>query len=153
MEEVRRLEREAEIAEGLRLAREVFDRFVAPAYSQTGRATFYEATGLAANLRGWRGGEYVFYGAFDGEKLTGVAASRMGGSHVMLLFVAEERQGRGVARVLMQRLVADAPGPLVTVNAAPNAREAYARLGFAQAGPEVTESGMIFVPMEYRKKD
>lgn len=152
MEEVRRLEKDCEIAAALTLARRVFDRFVAPNYPPEGRAAFYEATELAANLKGHSEGEYVFYGAFDGDAIIGAAASRMGGSHVMLLFVEEAYQGQGVARSLMQSLVEDAPGPAVSVNAAPNACAAYARMGFEKTGPEITSSGMTFVPMEYKKR-
>ena len=151
MEEVRRLSGKSEIIAALELCRRVFDEFVGPGYTAEGRDTFRRVTMAEENLSKWEAGEYVFYGAFEGDILIGAAASRMGGNHVMLLFVDKKHHRRGIARSLMDALIADASGDRVTVNASPYAKGAYERMGFAATGASVVESGMIFTPMEYVK--
>lgn len=151
MEEVRRLNTAEEVIAALELSRRVFDEFVGPEYSEEGRDTFHRVTGPDENISKWQSGEYVFYGAFDGDILMGTAASRMGGSHIMLLFVGREYHRRGVARALMKELIADAAGNKITVNASPYAEAAYARMGFVPVKGETEAEGMTFIPMEYRK--
>lgn len=149
VEEVRRLTTEAEVRAALELSRRVFDEFVAVDYEARGRDTFYMATDPCENISRWHGSEYVFYGAFEGELMKGMAASRMGGSHVMLLFVDKAYHRQGVAKRLMAALIQDAPKHTLTVNASHYGVGAYERMGFKVAGPEVTEQGMTFTPMKY----
>lgn len=151
MEEVRRLNTDDEVRAALELSRRVFDEFVGPDYSQEGRNTFYRVTEPDENSPRWQAGEYVFYGAFDGEVIAGTAASRKDGSHIMLLFVDKAYHRRGIARRLVDALIADAPGNSLTVNASPYAEKAYERMGFKRRGERITEDGITFIPMEYNK--
>ena len=151
MEEVRRLCRAEEVTAALELCRRVFDEFVGPDYSRQGRDTFYRVTGPEENITGWQAGEYVFYGAFKGDALTGAAASRSRGSHIMLLFVDKAYHRRGIARALVEALIEDMPGNTLTVNASPYAEKAYERMGFVPIGDKAAADGMTFIPMEYRK--
>ena len=151
MEEVRRLNTDDEVMAALELSRRVFDEFVGPDYSQEGRNTFYRVTEPDENIPRWQAGEYMFYGAFDGEVIAGTAASRKDGSHIMLLFVDKAYHRRGIARALINALMENAPGGKLTVNASPYAEEAYKRMGFVSMGDAVTRDGMTFIPMEYVK--
>lgn len=151
VEEVRRLNTADEVRAALTLSRRVFNEFVAPDYGEAGRETFIKVTEPEENIAKWKAGEYVFYGVFADDVLMGTAASRKDGSHVMLLFVEKAYHRRGVARALMEVLVKDAPGPKITVNAAPYAEAAYERMGFIRTGEAVTKDGMTFIPMEYIK--
>ena len=151
MEEVRQLKNARELRSALELCRRVFDEFVAPDYSEEGHNTFHKVTEPEENISRWQAGEYVFYGAFDGDNLIGTAASRMRGSHIMLLFVDKAYHRRGIARALINALMENAPGGKLTVNASPYAEEAYKRMGFVSMGDAVTRDGMTFIPMEYGK--
>ena len=151
MEEVRRLKTEDEVRAALKLSRRVFDEFVGPDYSEEGRNTFYRVTEANENIPRWQAEEYVFYGAFDGGHIAGTAASRKGGSHIMLLFVDKAYHRQGIAHRLVDALIADAPGNKLTVNASPYAEKAYERMGFVPTGTIVTNDGITFIPMEYNK--
>ena len=151
MEEVRRLNTDDEVRAALELSRRVFDEFVGPDYSQEGRNTFYRVTEPDENIPRWQAGEYMFYGAFDGEVIAGTAASRKDGSHIMLLFVDKAYHRRGIARALVEALIEDMPGNTLTVNASPYAEKAYERMGFMPIGDKAAADGMTFIPMEYRK--
>lgn len=151
VEEVRRLNTADEVKAALKLSRGVFDEFVGPDYSAEGRETFRKVTEPAENIAKWQAGEYAFYGAFDSGFLVGAAASRMDGSHVMLLFVDKAYHRRGIARALMDVLIQNAPDARLTVNASPYAKAAYERMGFVHTGEAVTKDGMTFIPMEYVK--
>lgn len=151
MEEVRRLNTDNEVRVALQLSRRVFDEFVGPDYSEEGRNTFYRVTEADENIQRWQAGEYVFYGVFDGGIMAGTAASRKGGSHIMLLFVDKAYHRRGIARRLVDALIADAPGDKLTVNASPYAEKTYEHMVFKRTGVKVTKDGITFIPMEYSK--
>lgn len=151
MEKVRLLTTLEEVRDALELSRRVFDEFVAPDYTAQGRGTFYMVTEPEENIARWQSGEYAFYGAFVEDSLAGIAASRASGSHVMLLFVDKAHHRRGIAKRLIHRLIEDAPGDGITVNASPYAVEAYEHMGFRKTGCPMTDKGITFTPMEYTK--
>lgn len=73
--------------------------------------------------------------------------------HVYHLFVLEQYQRQGIARTLWnvakQAALADGQVETFTVNASPNARPVYEKLGFrAVAGP-TERNGIITIPMQY----
>ena len=72
------------------------------------------------------------------------------GPHLALLFVDPALQRHGLGRRMLARalkLWPQAGVSQVTVNASPNAVEAYARLGFAPDGEVQTHNGITFQPM------
>lgn len=95
-------------------------------------------------------GAYRYFVAESGGRLTGVVATR-DDRHLLLLFVAKEARGQGLARALWECARAacvsnNRSGPF-TVSAAPDAVPMYERLGFAPEGPATTEHGITRVPM------
>ena len=151
VEKVRRLITSDEVPAALKLCRRVFDEFVAPDYSEEGCKTFHKVTEPEENIPKWQAGEYVFYGVFDGDNIIGTAASRKGGSHIMLLFVDKAYHMRGIAHELVNALIADSSCQKLTVNASLYAEKAYERMGFERLGDRVTKDGITFIPMEYNK--
>lgn len=125
----------------LSLVWETFLLFEAPDYGPEGVETFRNFIGDRENLRAVN-----LYGAFDGDRLCGVAATRKGGTHLSLLFVRKEFQGRGIGRTLIERIQKDAPGS-VTVHSSPFAVEFYRHMGFAATDVEQLEDGIRFTPM------
>ncbi|MDP6967900.1 MAG: GNAT family N-acetyltransferase [Gammaproteobacteria bacterium] len=67
--------------------------------------------------------------------------------HVYHLFVAEEHQGKGVARKLWEHAAAYLGSDRYTVRAAIYAVPVYKRFGFKEAEPVASKDGMIFQPM------
>ncbi|PWM38428.1 MAG: hypothetical protein DBX52_07315 [Clostridiales bacterium] len=138
---VRRLE-EAEQMQALRLAEDVFLKTVAPGYT---------AEGIENYRRTLRDPEYTgtlcFYGAFRKERLIGMLATRGGGGHIALFFIAGRYRHKGLGRRLFQLAEKDCPYEKITVNAAPGAAAVYRSLGFAETAGEQHDHGMRYLPM------
>ena len=137
----------AETADAIALAWRVFQQFEAPDYSAAGvesfRSTIYNAN-YTAQLR--------LYGAYQEGAPVGMIATRSEGAHIALFFVEEAFQRQGIGKALFQRILPDAPGSVITVNASPFAVPVYQRLGFtAQAGEQVRD-GIRFTPMRYEAR-
>lgn len=133
-----RTERDVAVALALR----VFQAFEAPDYSAEGAATFSGSLHDERYLSA-----LCLYGAFLGEELAGMLATRSGGTHIALFFVEGRYHGRGIGRALLEAARRDCPGGRLTVHAAPFAVPIYHHLGFHDTDAERTEHGLRFTPM------
>lgn len=129
----------------LQLAWMVFDEFEAPDYSIQGTDTFHEAICDPSYT-----GQLVCYGAFEQDELIGMLATRNGGNHIALFFVAGAYHRQGVGRKLFALACRDNRSGQLTVNAAPYSLEIYRHLGFYATDAEQLEKGMRYTPMRYR---
>lgn len=127
----------------LALVQRVFDEFEAADYGPIGAAQFRRSILDKGYLEA-----LVFYGAFCGKTLVGAAASRSEGRHIALLFVEREFQKKGAGRALFHALCSNCPSDKITVNSSPFAVSAYHAMGFRDTGPECSEGGIRFTPME-----
>lgn len=147
-----RSEEEARAASAVALA--AFDRFVAPHYSEEGRATFHKYAAGDFLLYRLSQGETGFIAVEDegeGERVVGMATARSG-THLAMLFVHPDAQRKGIGRALLDEVVRyvkqATPGlDLLTVHSSPNAHDAYLRFGFKDTGPEVEDQGIRSIPM------
>jgi GNAT superfamily N-acetyltransferase len=134
----------------------VFNRFVAPLYSQTGVQAFARyATGAAMAVRVQD--DHTVFVAEEDEHLVGMIEMR-NYHHVSLLFVAAGAQRRGIGRRLLQAAIEAGRGlgvesDWITVHASPNAVAAYRSMGFPEVGPQTVEHGIHYVPMTKRIAD
>ncbi len=147
--EIRELAKE-EYSAALDLAWEVFGVFEAPDYAPQGTQAFYASIhdpDFLAQLR--------IYGAFDGDALIGILATRSGGTHIALFFVRGAYHRQGVGRQLFLRACGENPTGQMTVNSSPYAVEVYRRLGFCETDAEQTTDGIRYTPMlcETRRAD
>ncbi len=135
-----------EADEACALAREVFDRFIAPTQEARGIRMFH---GFAqpGKLLPRHTTRYTSWVAAAGPEL--VAMLHIPAcNHISMLFVAPGQQGRGCGAELVRIATqASALRPPLTVNASPNAVGFYAKLGFASTGPEQTINGVRFQSM------
>lgn len=143
----------AELSAASILIREVFDTFEAPGYPPEGVETFRRFTAPETLTARLHSGEMSIWGAFCGQQLTGVLASRSP-SHISLLFVDTPYHRQGIARALFSvfRDHCLAARPVlrhITVNSSPYAVEIYRRLGFTTTDAELTADGIRYTPMEY----
>lgn len=143
--EVRRLAR-IELPEALELAWEVFSEYVAPGYSEEGIRTFQSVLQNPETTE-----NFSFYGAFDGENLAGMAATRNGGEHISLFFVRTPYQGKRAGRALFGAMRKDSPSGCLTVNSSPYALAVYRCLGFSGDGEERLQDGIRYIPLRYGK--
>lgn len=123
------------------LVLEVFMQFEAPDYGPQGMETFkrvgIEDASYMASL--------VIYGAYVGNRLVGVIATRHGGDHIALFFVKGRYHRQGIGHALFDKVKRSG----MTVNASPYAEKVYEHLGFLRTDEAQTFQGIRFVPMRY----
>ena len=133
------------------LVSRVFLEHVAPLYSETGIAKFFDLVSPAW-LHEISSQEGCFVQiALKGTAPVGVVAV-VETSHIALFFVESGHQGQGVGRRLMEGAVrrigdAEPASGAITVNASPNSRPIYRKLGFQALGDEIDEEGLLYTPM------
>ena len=135
----------ADLRNAARLTARVFNQMVAPLMDAEGVRHFIEYASAEAWQQRQREGHRTWLARRD-KRVVGVAHVR-DGTHLSLLFVDTRHQGQGVARVLIGTLIAALGVDRLTVNASPNAVEAYQHLGFVAQGPEDKKSGIRYTPM------
>lgn len=136
-----------ETGTALNLAWKVFQRFEAPEYSEEGVASFQKTIHDPQFT-----GRIRCYGAFDGERLIGMLATRSEGTHIALFFVEETYHRQGVGKGLFEAALSDLTGNRMTVNASPYAVPVYRRLGFVETKPEQLTDGIRYTPMCYTRQ-
>ncbi|MFP4014237.1 MAG: GNAT family N-acetyltransferase [Chitinispirillaceae bacterium] len=128
---------------------EVFDEFVAPSYSREGVETFFRHVTVEFLQSLSERFGFVLRAVHEGETV-GVIAVR-DKNHIALFFVKGNYQGRGVGRALLDRardIVAAEGETCMHVHSSPFAVRHYEALGFRTTGPEKTETGIRYIPME-----
>ena len=131
----------------------VFNQFVAPEFSQDGVEEFMkyiQPDVLSGHLKS----NLFALVAASGSEIVGVIAVR-DYNHVALFFVDHRRQRRGIGKELFKKALEicihhDAKTPKITVNASPNAIDAYKVLNFEPTDSEQCVNGIRFVPMTLR---
>ena len=136
---------EAGFRDAARLTLAVFNQTVAPLMDAEGVRHFMEYASAEAWLQRQREGHRTWLARRD-KRVLGVAHVR-DGTHLSLLFVDPRQQRQGIARALIATLIKALGVERLTVNASPNAVEAYRRLGFVAQGPEDKKSGIRYTPM------
>ena len=137
------------------LTRRLTSEHIARDFTAEGRRFLHDALRpeqIAENMRTC----CRYFAAELGGEIVGVVATR-DDRHLLMLFVDEKVQGRGLARRLWERakgacMEAGYPGPF-TVSAAMGAVPVYEKLGFAATGPATTEHGVTRLPMATRSPD
>ncbi|MDE2278895.1 MAG: GNAT family N-acetyltransferase [Xanthomonadaceae bacterium] len=136
------------------LVRRLTRRWILPEQTHEAGVALLSRQGAAAQRMRMAEG-HRFHLAWLGDVLVGVATMRDDG-HLTQLFVGTRYQGRGIARRLWRRAMADAVRRAgtrrFTLNASRCALPAYRRLGFVATGPErLSPSGVLTTPMELKR--
>jgi GNAT superfamily N-acetyltransferase len=87
-------------------------------------------------------GALIFYGAFDGETLVGIIATRNAGNHIALFFVDGKYHRQGIGRELFKEVLRDNTTGEITVHSSPYAVEVYRHLGFIALDRERVTDGI-----------
>ena len=136
-----------QLERSLPLVWDVFCEYEAVNYPESGKEAFRNAISSA---------DYIdmlsAYGAFDGEKLVGIIATRSSGTHIALFFVDGAYHRRGIGKSLFEACVADNHNERITVHSSEYAAEVYRRLGFVQTEGMQVDGGIRYIPMVYERK-
>ena len=127
-----------ETQSALQLVWEVFQEFESPDYTQEGINEFYKTIHDENYIS-----ILTMYGAFSGEKLVGVIATRNNGRHIALFFVDGKYHRQGIGKQLFEAVRTDK----MTVNSSPYAVGIYRKLGFKAVDEEQSVNGLRFTPM------
>lgn len=135
-----------EIDEALPLVLDVFNEYEAVHYPETGKETFCQAICSPEYLD-----MLTAYGAFDGDNLIGIIATRNAGSHIALFFVRGDYHRRGVGKMLFEECIKENKNKQITVNSSEYAVVVYKKLGFAQVDSLKEEEGIGYIPMLFNR--
>ena len=91
-----------------------------------------------------------FWGRFENGELIGVLALRK--NRIVLLFVREDSQRRGIGTELVRFAAGICQGELLTVDSSPSSVEFYKKLGFVPSGPLSGKGNIISMPMQARRE-
>lgn len=144
---IEKLNRE-QIEKALPLVWDVFCKYEAVNYSESGKEAFRSAINSADYLD-----MLSAYGAYDGEKLVGIIATRSEDAHIALFFVDGAYHRRGIGRSLFEACIADNCNARITVHSSEYAAEVYRRLGFVQTDKMQVDCGIRYIPMVYERKN
>ena len=134
---------ERDLQPALDLALSVFMQFEAPDYSPPGIKTFRDFLQDAEAVSALH-----IYGAYEGEQLVGMLATRgEDGAHIALFFVDAAFQGRKIGRALFEAAQRNCRSDIMSVNSSPYAVHIYERLGFTAVCDEQVTDGIRFTPM------
>lgn len=143
---IKRLNRK-EIEGALPLVWDVFCKYEAVNYPEDGKEAFRNAIHSEEYLN-----MLTAYGAFDGDRLIGIIATRNNGSHIALFFVAGEYHKRGIGRKLFENCLANNDSSRITVHSSEYAVGIYERLGFLQIDDMQEDAGIRYIPMEFKRQ-
>ncbi|MDO4491663.1 MAG: GNAT family N-acetyltransferase [Lachnospiraceae bacterium] len=135
-----------EIDQAMPLVLEVFNEYEAVHYPENGKEAFRQAVCSKDYLD-----MLTAYGAFNGDTLTGIIATRNNGSHIALFFVRGDYHRQGIGKMLFEECIRDHKNTEITVNSSEYAVEVYKKLGFVQVDSLKDEDGIRFIPMLYQR--
>lgn len=144
--QIRRIEAD-EADRAFQLVMSVFMEYEAPDYSEQGVESFKSSV-FSDEYRAM----LTIYGAFEGNELQGVIATRSEGRHIALFFVDGKQHNQGIGRKLFEEVKRQCKAEKMTVNSSPFAVRIYEKLGFKKTSDEQTVDGIRFTPMECKIK-
>lgn len=136
----------AEINSALPLVWRVFCEYEAVNYSENGKQAFWDAVHSEEYLN-----MITAYGAYNGNELLGIIATRNEGKHLAMFFVDGAHHKKGIGRSLWKAMLADNTADSITVHSSLYAVDIYKRLGFVQTGPVSIENGIKYLPMVFSR--
>lgn len=139
---IRKIKQE-EIERALCLVWKVFQEYEAPDYTKEGMKEFYKSIHDENYIS-----ELCCYGAFVGEELVGIIATRNERTHIALFFVDGKYHRQGIGKRLFQTVQMKCYSDKMTVNSSPYAVPVYHKLGFVDTNGEQAINGLRFIPME-----
>lgn len=123
-----------------------FSKSVAGTLSEEGVLTFSKIASSDAFLNRMQEDNVMLVAECD-EEIKGVIELKEG-RHVAMLFVAPEKQMKGIGRRLLSSALSYARVGTVTVRASLSSVPAYKKYGFECKGDIAESAGLVYQPME-----
>ncbi len=146
--------REATIVDAERISKLIcrsVREHIAPTLSDRGAAHLLSRMDVVS-VEGYFQDGYVFFVAEEADQLVSVSAIRPP-AHLFYLFVDSSCCGRGVGKRMWHhardRILADQPTAVITVNSSLNATSVYEHFGFVKQGPVEEDHEVTFQPMRW----
>lgn len=128
---------------------DIFIKHVAPDYSAQGIKEFNKVIKSGYLKRRIDAGDVIKKFSID-DKIVGIC--QINQSHIVLLFVDNSHQSRGIGRLMIDWIKKGIKtirvNGFVTVNSAPNSIRFYEKAGFVSQDIEQEKNGIKFVPMK-----
>jgi len=143
------------LKQALALVNNVFSEFVAVDYTEQGKKSFadYLKTKYDEMSSDIETEHKKLWGYYQDDEIIGVIATR-DISHIALMFVDKHHHRKGIARKLLDNVLAEINGNVditeMTVNSSPYAVKFYERLGFVKTDEQQEKNGIIYIPMARR---
>lgn len=93
--------------------------------------------------------ELRIYGAFEGNRLTGIMGTKNEGKHISLFFINKEFHRKGIGKQLFDYSQCDCPANEITVNSSTYAIKFYESLGFEKTDDKQQTNGLRYTPMKF----
>lgn len=143
--EIKHLKRK-DFENALSLVWKVFLQYEATDYPEEGKQAFKQAIYSE---------EYLdmldMYGAYDGDKLIGVIATREHQTHIALFFVDGQYHRKGIGKQLFQACMKDNHAQKITVNSSLYAADIYRKFGFIDTSECQESGGIRYIPMSWTR--
>ena len=145
--------KKGEEEQAIDLVLSVFDKLVAPEYSNEGITEFRKYAGAEALAERLKSNSFVLIAESDGN-LIGMIEVR-DNCHVAMFFVRQLFQKMGIGKTLLKHPINLSSKnhidlKKITVNSSPNSVVAYKKMGFIATDVEQIVNGIKFTPMELK---
>lgn len=128
----------------------IFDKHVAPHYSEEGREEFYKVI-TPEHLQSTCDNGAMLNKFYFKNELVGVTQVKE--NHIILFFVSDQHQGLGIGALMMnwvkKSIQQSNNAGVITVNSAPNSLGFYNKLGFRADDILQEKNGIKYTPMRF----
>lgn len=135
-----------ELYDALPLVWKVFCEYEAIDYPEAGKRAFWDAIHSEDYIK-----TLTAYGAYEGNDLLGIIATRNEGKHLALFFVDGTHHHKGIGRKLWEAVLRESTSEKITVHSSLYAVEIYKKLGFKQTADVQSDGGIRYLPMAFER--
>ena len=139
--------RPEDVCPAIDLALHVYMEYSAPQSTPEGIAHFLASCEDETMLEKYSSGQWHMHVALDRETIIGMVCEKRG-THISRLYVDPAYHRQGIAKALMDAIIAAMNTPRITLNSSLHALPFYTNYGFTPTGEECPHSKNI-TPMVY----
>ena len=135
-----------DVRPALDFAQAIFVQYVLPDFDPPTSERLGLHMDTEEQMQAYQEGRWAMSIAWDGLCIVGMACER-DGSHIRKLYVDGAYHRRGIAKALMDAILAEMPAQTITINSSRHGLPFYLNYGFAPTDVEQNSNGFIYTPM------